>query len=129
MRRFLPVLLLLSAACVPAPAKRPPLMGSAYQLVDVEKLAAASPGAFELPAPERRRSCKVGDQAKIIMEVTPGAPPREYTGERPWLNIIEVREGPRYLGRLANELVVFTEIDANAPIDFGPEHIIELITK
>ena len=129
MRRFPTLVLIFLAACVPPPQQRQPFMGSAYQLVDVDKLAAATPGVFELPPLERRRACKVGDQAKIILEVTPGAPPREYTGERPWLNIIEVRPGPRYLGRLANELVVFTEIDANVPIDFGPEHIVELITK
>jgi len=129
MRRFLPFLLIFPAACMPAPQQRPPLMGSAYQLVDVDKLAAASPGVFELPPAERRRALKVGDQAKIVLEVTPGSPPREYTGERPWLDIIEVREGPRYLGRLANELVVFTEIDAKVPIDFGPEHIVEVLIK
>lgn len=129
MRRFLPAVLILASACVPPPQKRAPLMGPAYQLVDVDKLAAASPGAFELPPAERRRNLKVGDQAKIVLEVTPGSPPREYTGERPWMTVIEVREGPRYLGRFANELVVFSEIDASVPVDFGPEHVVELITK
>ena len=129
MRRFPTLILIFLGACMPAPQQRPPLMGAAYQLVDVDKLAAATPGVFELPPTERRRALKVGDQAKIILEVTPGSPPREYTGERPWLDIIEVRPGPRYLGRLANELVVFTEIDANVPIDFGPEHIVEVLVK
>lgn len=99
-----------------------------YVLVDAERRAAAHPTTFEIPSRARRTSCKVGDLVKVILEPPPGAPARQATGERPWLIIEEVIPGPQplYVGRLDNDLVVFTEVKGTERIVFGPEHIIQL---
>ena len=100
--------------------------GPVYVLADGEKRAAENPSTFEIPPREKRHACKAGDLVKIILELPPGAPPREKTGERPWMHIQEVRPGPRYVALFDNDLVVFTELDPKAPIEFGPEHIIQI---
>ena len=78
------------------------------------------------PPRPQRIACKVGALVKVILELPPGAPPRKSSGERPWLIITEVKPGPRYLGKLDNDLVVFTELGSDDRIDFGPEHIIQI---
>jgi len=97
-----------------------------FVVINAERRAGEYPQTFEIPALERRRSCKAGDLAKVILEAPPGAPRRRPGGERPWLLIREVRPGPRYLGNLDNDLVVFPELKKDEPIEFGPEHIIQL---
>jgi hypothetical protein len=126
MRRLILLAFAALAGCVPPPSRPAPYAGPAYQLVDVEKLATQSPGAFELPPLELRRACRAGQKVKIILEVPPGAPSRGYTGERPWMLLKEVRPGPRYVGQFNNELVVFSDLDPELPVEFGPEHIVEI---
>jgi hypothetical protein len=99
---------------------------SPYVLVDGEKRAAESPATFEIPPREKRIACKAGDLVKVILEVPPGAPPRSHSGERPWVILKEVRPGPRYLGALDNDPAVFKELKVGDPIEFGPEHIIQI---
>ena len=125
LRGFLPVLLLAAAGgCIVGPPSRRP--SSACVIVNAEERAAQHPDTLEIPPREIRQGRRVGDTVKVILEVPAGAPARSHSAERPWFIIKEVREGPRYVGALANELVVFTELKMDDLVEFGPENIIAI---
>jgi hypothetical protein len=124
--RLAPALFILAGTGCDRQKASNPVRLPLYVLVDAEQRAAENPQTFEIPSRQKRQACKPGDRVKIILEVPPGAPKRGHGGERPWLIIQEVRQGPRYLGKLDNDLVVFTELKNDEPIEFGPEHIIQL---
>ena len=127
MTRF-PWIVLLFAAVPGCDSKPPPSAARTppYVLVDGEKRAADHPATFEIPPREKRVACKVGDLVKVIPEVPPDAPPRSHSGERPRILLKEVLPGPRYLGALDNDPAVFKELKVGDPIEFGPEHIIQI---
>lgn len=125
-RRFvLPLVLMTGFGCDPGQPSSSK-SSSIYVLVDAEKRAAEFPTTFEIPDRGRRQARKPGNLVKLILEVPAGAPKRKQGGERPWVIIQEVMPGPRYKGKLDNDLLVFTELKSDELIEFGPEHIIQL---
>ena len=80
-----------------------------------------------MPARWRRTHLRRGVYAKLIFRFRPrpvegwGEP----EGERMWVKVTERRDG-RYVGTLANDPFVLTELQHGDTIDFGPEHVIAI---
>lgn len=95
-----------------------------FRLADGEQIHAAYPEAFEIPPRSQRECLRPGDLAKLVFEVVqpsgddPGA-------ERMWV-IVQQEIGGRYVGTLDNEPQAITTIAADDPVEFGPEHVIQI---
>jgi uncharacterized protein YegJ (DUF2314 family) len=93
-----------------------------------EERHAAHPTTFQLPPRRRRRMLHKGEFAKLMFEFAPrlyGGHERD--GERMWVEVVESKAG-HYLGTLANDPAVLTELAYGDTIEFGPEHIIDIMS-
>ena len=54
-----------------------------FAIANAEKLRNENPRSFSIPRSEQRKSLKVGDQAKILIEAK--GSPKPVSGERPWV--------------------------------------------
>lgn len=95
-----------------------------FRLANGEELHAEHPHTFEIPTRSRRESLVPGDLAKLVFKVVdpvgdePGA-------ERMWVIVQQVMGG-RYVGTLDNDPYAITTIAADDPVEFGPEHVIQI---
>ena len=94
-----------------------------FTLADAEKLRDADPRTFSIPRGEQRRALKVGDTAKIMLELAVCEGP--FSSERLWVQIVEV-VGGRYRARIDNSPVLLPDLD-DAVLDIGPEHVISVM--
>ena len=101
----------------------------AWELENVEEAARANPRSFFIPSLEERTNQSVGDEVRLHFLLTdPGSDlPR---AERMWVLIVE-REGtpPRYVGTLQNQPTAIAELNVEARIVFGPEHIAQTFIR
>lgn len=72
---------------------------------------------FHIPTREEREAIRVGAYVKIGWEVPDGP------GERMWVKVTEAKDG-RYKGLISNHPVVFTDLEYDQEVSFGPEHIL-----
>lgn len=94
----------------------------AQAFVDVEARAAASPRTFEIPPREARAGLRVGDFGKVVFVLAApdaGGP----SGERMWLEVLEVLAPGEYRGALANDPVDFPEWAEGDEFFFAAEHV------
>jgi hypothetical protein len=88
-------------------------------LLDAERRHRASPDTFSIPRSDIRRALAPGDRVKLLFGVGRGEAP---SAERMWVEVVEASEG-RYVGRLANEPEVISDLSPGARVPFGPEHV------
>lgn len=90
----------------------------------VSRSTRAYPKTFEIPPRSQRESLRAGDLATLLFEVVhptgddPGA-------ERMWV-MVQQDIGGRYVGTLDNVPQAITTIAADDPVEFGPEHVIQI---
>lgn len=94
-----------------------------FIVVDAEKLRDENPVSFSIPRSEQRKSLRVGDSAKIILESKIGTTP--YSSERLWVLVKEVSDH-FYKVKVDNNPVLFPDL-ADAILTVRPEHIISII--
>jgi hypothetical protein len=93
-----------------------------YVIGNAEKLRDENPRSFSIPRSDQRRSLRVGDTAKIVLEAS--RPTAGLSAERPWVLITEVGNGG-YKAKIDNVLVLFPSLN-DATLDILPEHIISV---
>lgn len=100
---------------------------AAWWLADGEAQRAATPWSFWIPARWRRTHLRRGVYAKVIFRFPPRPVERwgEPDGERMWVKVTE-RHERRYVGTLANDPVVLTELRFGDVVDFAPENVIAI---
>ena len=88
------------------------------RLADVEVLARRFPRTFQIPSRHDRETLRIGQLAKLIFG----------DRERMWVLVDRVDDVPRrcYRGLLQNVSVCFDHLDYETPIEFGPEHVIDI---
>lgn len=96
-----------------------------YRLANAEARHEEAPRSFFIPTRDEREALRPGDLAKLLFEVlspTAGQP----SGERMWVQVVS-KEAGRYVGQLDNQPRVVTTIAIDDHLEFGPEHIIQLL--
>ncbi len=93
-----------------------------YVIGNAEKLRDENPRSFSIPRSDQRRSLRVGDTAKIILEATASSGP--ISAERPWVTVTEVGNGG-YKVEIDNSLVLFPSLNG-AILSIRPEHVISV---
>jgi hypothetical protein len=105
----------------------PTVLREGCSLLDAENMNKADPGT--LPPNEQRLALGIGDLAKICVD---GSRLAQFT-ERVWLLIVEKREsihGVHFVGLLYNELLSQgLGLRLFDPIEFGKEHILDIVLK
>lgn len=91
-----------------------------WTIVNGEERHAQHPDTFEIPAERDRKSLRVGDFAKICLE-------GGEAGERFWLRVTAKTDDGRYVGKVDNDLVVYTEIPLGFEMVFAPEHVLSIL--
>lgn len=94
-----------------------------FIVVDAEKLRDENPVSFSIPRSEQRKSLRVGDSAKIILESKIGTTP--FSSERLWVLVKEVSDH-FYKVKIDNNPLLFPDL-ADAILTVRPEHIISII--
>jgi hypothetical protein len=95
-------------------------------LDDAEALSRAHPRSFFIPAAERRYALRPDDRVRLVF-LRRRHDPGEPNGERMWLANVRPAEGGRYVGVLTNAPVYIEDLASAEEIEFGPEHIIDVI--
>jgi hypothetical protein len=95
-----------------------------YVIDNAEARRDENPRSFSIPRSEQRRSLRVGDSAKIILEAT-GRNVGPINAERPWVTVTAV-EGETYQVKVDNALALFPSLN-EATFTIGPEHVISVI--
>jgi len=90
------------------------------ELINGEIMHARNPATFGIPERAARENLTPGDIAKIGL--TEGK-----EGERFWCCIAERLPGNQYRGTIDNHLCFF-DLPHGAPIEFGPEHVLDIDT-
>lgn len=99
-----------------------------WWLSSAEERHAAHPATFQLPPRRRRRMLHVGEFAKLMFEFAPRTyGGHERDGERMWVEVTEAKAG-RYRATLANDPAVLTELAYGDTVEFGPEHVIDIMS-
>lgn len=86
-------------------------------LVNVEEMARKYRGYFFIPTLKRRQSVVVGEYVKVCRN-----------SERFWLRVTQVKNGS-YTGVVSNELLLNPDLREGEALQFGPEHIYDIITE
>lgn len=94
-----------------------------FSVCSAEKLRDEDPRGFSIPRSEQRRSLRVGDSVKLILEAT--NPESEIAFERPWAKVVEV-SAAGYKVKFDNSLVLFPSM-SDAVIEIRPEHVAAVI--
>lgn len=116
-------------------------MGSKQKLWELgngEVLHASFPQTFGLPDLAEREGLQPGYQVKCIFKLAPGRVSRSHNSEmfarykdakneRMWVTVVSRKPGGGYIGALDNEPVVIPDLEIGDRIDFGPEHVIDII--
>lgn len=95
-----------------------------YELVNGEVMHAEHPDKFHLPQQSDRETLLPGDYAKVIFLANG-------EGERMWVEIASTdpdAERP-YEGTLANQPIVHTELTMGDLVQFGPEHVVQIMRE
>jgi hypothetical protein len=87
------------------------------ELVNEEKMEMKRQGQFLVLAIERRQCVVVGEYVKVC-----------WNGERFWLWVTAVKDG-RSTGVGSNELLLNTDLKEGDVLQFGPEHIYDIIIQ
>lgn len=92
-------------------------------LVDGVKRATFHPDTFAIPTAIERTGLRVDDFAKVGFEGT-----ATKGGEKFWTQVVEVKDGPRYVVRIDNDLVYTAGhgISYNDLIEVEPRHILSV---
>ncbi len=100
-----------------------------WQLEDVTAAARLRPDSFFIPSLEERLSVEVGRLARLhFLLVAPG--PEEPRAERIWVDVQDHQMAGgsvRYSGVLTNQPKFISGLNAGDRIEFGAEHIAQLI--
>ena len=100
------------------------MSASSYTLLDVPEFQKEHP---EYPAPPLNYCEKLNEEyfAKVVLTDTPGT-----DGERVWVSIEFVDEGPRFAGKLSNDPIADTSgLSWGDTIEFGPENVVDYMRK
>lgn len=89
-----------------------------WKLANVEERADRSPETFWIPPRALRERVQVGDVAKLIFE-------EQGSGERMWVEVLDILEGPRFRGRLLSQAAVVS-VTRGSIVEFGPENIADV---
>jgi uncharacterized protein YegJ (DUF2314 family) len=98
-----------------------------WWLADGEAQRDLTPATFEMPSVVERRGLRVGQFAKVIFRFEPRAHEGwgEPEGERMWVKVTE-RRGGGYVGTLASNPEVLTELSFGDLIEFAPRNVIAI---
>jgi uncharacterized protein YegJ (DUF2314 family) len=88
--------------------------------LDNAEARAAAHASFKIPSRSEREDLRAGDLAKLIF--VDAADRGSARGERMWVEVMAVEVG-RYRGRLRNTPVVIQGLEADDPVEFGPDHV------
>lgn len=91
----------------------------AYELADVEDRNRQSPDTFRIPEADDRDNVPIGAYVKLIFN----------EAERMWVKLhrrICIDEKIVYVGELANDPVIVTELTAGDEVTFEPKHICDI---
>lgn len=94
-------------------------------LVDVEKRHDAAPTTFSIPSRKEREGLQVDAFAKLVFTTAPLF--AKHSGERMWVRVLNVRTDGTYRGMLANDPVLVGDIAEGTMLDFGPEHVADIL--
>lgn len=89
-----------------------------YRLISGAERARGSPDTFLLPSDGDKAAIRVGDYVKLIFDHADGA-------ERMWV-CVTAKDGDSFSGTLANQ-PYRSALPYGAPVEFGPDHIIEIL--
>jgi len=93
-----------------------------YELDNGEEMHAAAPATFYLPSLEARLNLKPGDFVKLVFRIEHDS---GFDVERMWVKI-ECVTPTGYQGLLDNDPYCTDELRAGAPVEFGPQHVIQI---
>lgn len=94
-------------------------------LVDVEKRHDQYPTTFDIPSRKDREGLKENAFAKLVFTTVPLF--AKNSGERMWVRVLGVTTDGRYHGMLANDPVLVDSIAEGTLVDFGPEHVADIL--
>lgn len=100
-----------------------------WSLQNIEDAHRASPNTFFIPDLEERRSQPAGAGVRlhfVLQQQGPDLP----EAERMWVDVTEpLSDQGRYRGVLTNEPVYLKDISAGDTVEFGPEHIAQILVR
>lgn len=91
----------------------------AWTLADAEERNRQYPDTFHIRPRMVRETLLVGDRAKLAFEDEEG-------GDRMWVEILPPDVRGKYKGKLLNQPVCISGLNAGNTIYFGPEHILDV---
>ena len=93
-----------------------------YELENGEAMNRQHPDTFRIPPQSERETLLPGDYAKVVF-LAGGE------GERMWVEVgtADPDAAPPYEGRLANHPIVHTALTMGDLVQFGPEHVIQIM--
>jgi hypothetical protein len=89
-----------------------------WTLDNGEERHAEAPRSFFIPPAEHRRALAPGRLCKLIFR-------GDEAVERMWVEVVERVDG-RYRGELRNDPKELASIKFDDPVEFGPEHVIQI---
>lgn len=92
-----------------------------WTLLDAVAQNAAYPRSFFIPPAEVREGLAPGDLVKLVFLAA-----RDEGGERMWVSVTERTSDGGYVGKLDNDPIVVTDLQAGARIEFEPRHVISV---
>lgn len=93
-----------------------------YTLDDGEEINREAPETFWIPPRDERENLLPGELVKLIFRISLG---EEQHVERMWV-IVKERKANGYVGVLDNDPYCTTELRSGEPIEFRPEHVIQV---
>lgn len=93
-----------------------------YELEDGEAMNASFPDKFYIPPRSERETLLPGDYAKVVFLA-------KGEGERMWVEVTttDPDAATPYEGTLANQPIVHTRLTLGDLVQFGPEHVIQIM--
>ncbi len=106
----------------------PSLDTDGWELESAVERHRRAPRTFSIPTAEERSTLAVGSLVKLIFLILgrdeTGSP--YVQGERMWVVLEEVRDGPEYRGTLESQPSTAGAIQRGARVRFGPEHVADV---
>lgn len=98
------------------------MANKAYTLENGEERAQENPNTFEIPPRSERETLLPGDMAKVVLVV-------DGMADRMWVEVTttDPNAGLPYEGPLRNHVPDEPALARGSIIEFGPEHIIDII--
>ncbi len=97
-----------------------------YCLGNAETLQAEHPDDLAIPSRDERAAVAPAQLVTLLFEIVEpheGMPP----AERMWVAVTQEKEG-RYQGRLQSEPAHITTVHAGETVEFGPEHVVSVMS-